>query len=237
MLSSRGGLQPDEGSAFASHRSPAPTCHPERARRASRRTPIVEEIDDSRLDYFRGPTPTGTAGPSGRRQHRPRIRARLHSLLKNSTTALFQVERAFRLASKSFISASEPASADDRALGARELFRSLFSRADRASLLKSIVIPTERFRRAEGPAVLANLRKVSLEHFPSSPTGKEGVVEIESEWTGSKRERMGIVSRAKLVSRPVSFGNKTYPPPKQTKLGWATRRLQVRLQRRREKPT
>ena len=62
MLSSRGGLQPDEGSAFASHRSPAPTCHPERARRASRRTPIVEEIDDSRLDYFRGRTPTGTAG-------------------------------------------------------------------------------------------------------------------------------------------------------------------------------
>ena len=38
------------------------TCHPERARRASRRTPIVEAISDPRLDYFRGPTPTGIAG-------------------------------------------------------------------------------------------------------------------------------------------------------------------------------
>ncbi len=39
-------------------------------------------------------------------------------------------------------------------------------------------------------------------------TGEEGVVEIESDWTGRKRERMGIVPRAKLVSRPVSFGDK-----------------------------
>ena len=62
MLSSPGGLQPVEGSAYAGDRPPLPTCHPERARRASRRTPIVEAISDSRLDYFRGPTPTGIAG-------------------------------------------------------------------------------------------------------------------------------------------------------------------------------
>ena len=36
--------------------------------------------------------------------------------------------------------------------------------------------------------------------------GEEGWVEIESEWTGRKRERMGIVPRVKLVSDPVSFG-------------------------------
>lgn len=38
-------------------------------------------------------------------------------------------------------------------------------------------------------------------------TGEEGVVEIESEWTGRKRERMRIVPRAKLISAPVSFGD------------------------------
>ena len=32
------------------------------------------------------------------------------------------------------------------------------------------------------------------------------MVEIESEWTGRKRERMGIVPRVKLVA-PVSFGD------------------------------
>ena len=37
-------------------------------------------------------------------------------------------------------------------------------------------------------------------------TGEEGMVEIESEWTGRKRERMGIVPRVKLVT-PVSFGD------------------------------
>jgi putative transposase len=31
-------------------------------------------------------------------------------------------------------------------------------------------------------------------------TGDEGVVEIESDWTGRKRERIGIAPRAKLVS-------------------------------------
>ena len=39
-------------------------------------------------------------------------------------------------------------------------------------------------------------------------TGEEGVVEIESEWTGRKRERMGIVPRVTIVSDPVSFGNR-----------------------------
>ncbi len=37
-------------------------------------------------------------------------------------------------------------------------------------------------------------------------TGAEGVVEIESEWTGRKRERMGVPLRVKLVRSPVSFG-------------------------------
>ena len=36
-------------------------------------------------------------------------------------------------------------------------------------------------------------------------TGEEGVVEIESEWTGRKRERMGIVPRVKVASGRVSF--------------------------------
>ena len=38
-------------------------------------------------------------------------------------------------------------------------------------------------------------------------TGEEGVVEIKSDWTGRKRERMGILPRAKLVTAPVSFGD------------------------------
>ena len=37
--------------------------------------------------------------------------------------------------------------------------------------------------------------------------GEEGVVEIESEWTGRRRERMGMVPHAKLVSTAVSFGH------------------------------
>jgi len=43
-------------------------------------------------------------------------------------------------------------------------------------------------------------------------TGEEGVVEIESEWTGRKRERMGIVPRAKLVSPHPSKGSLGGPP-------------------------
>ncbi len=42
-----------------------------------------------------------------------------------------------------------------------------------------------------------------LQHYA---TGEEGVVEIESEWTGRKRERMGLPLRAKLVRSPLSFG-------------------------------
>jgi putative transposase len=40
-------------------------------------------------------------------------------------------------------------------------------------------------------------------------TGEEGVVEIESDWTARKRERMGLVPRAKLVRPAASFGNNT----------------------------
>ncbi|MFZ0311201.1 MAG: transposase [Candidatus Korobacteraceae bacterium] len=45
-------------------------------------------------------------------------------------------------------------------------------------------------------------------------TGEEGVVEIESEWTGTKREWMGMSLRVKLVGMPVTFGTseeKTHP--------------------------
>src|SRR5271166_534804 len=42
-------------------------------------------------------------------------------------------------------------------------------------------------------------------------TGEEGVVEIESEWTGRKRERMGMVPRVQLAT-PVSFGTRPENP-------------------------
>ena len=43
----------------------------------------------------------------------------------------------------------------------------------------------------------------SFRHYA---TGVEGAVEIESEWTGRKRERMGMPLRLKIVA-PVSFGD------------------------------
>lgn len=43
----------------------------------------------------------------------------------------------------------------------------------------------------------------SFRHYA---TGEEGVVEIESEWTGRKRERMGMPLRLKVVGTPVTFG-------------------------------
>jgi len=43
----------------------------------------------------------------------------------------------------------------------------------------------------------------SIRHYA---TGEEGVVEIESEWTGRKRERMGMPLRLKVVGTPVTFG-------------------------------
>jgi hypothetical protein len=51
--------------------------------------------------------------------------------------------------------------------------------------------------------------------FRHSLTGEEGVVEIESEWTARKRERMVFVPRAKLVAPTASFGI----TPKKTHLG------------------
>jgi putative transposase len=33
-------------------------------------------------------------------------------------------------------------------------------------------------------------------------TGEEGVVEIESEWTGRKRERLGIVPKVQVIKKP-----------------------------------
>ena len=41
--------------------------------------------------------------------------------------------------------------------------------------------------------------------FRNYATGEEGVVEIESEWTGRKRERMGIVPRVKITT-PTTWG-------------------------------
>jgi len=38
-------------------------------------------------------------------------------------------------------------------------------------------------------------------------TGEESVVEIESNWTARKRERLGILPRATIVSAPVRFGD------------------------------
>jgi len=39
-------------------------------------------------------------------------------------------------------------------------------------------------------------------------TGEASVVEIESNWTARKRERLGIVPRATIVSAPVTFGSR-----------------------------
>jgi putative transposase len=46
----------------------------------------------------------------------------------------------------------------------------------------------------------------SFRHYA---TGEEGVVEIESEWTGRKRERMGMPLRLKVVGTPVRFGGRS----------------------------
>ena len=40
-------------------------------------------------------------------------------------------------------------------------------------------------------------------------TGEEGVVEIESEWTGRKRERMGMPLRVKIRERGLTHPSKT----------------------------
>ena len=46
-------------------------------------------------------------------------------------------------------------------------------------------------------------------------TGTEGVVEIESEWTGRKRERMGIPLRVRVTElpHPSKTGLGGAPPP------------------------
>jgi len=49
----------------------------------------------------------------------------------------------------------------------------------------------------------------SFRHYA---TGEEGVVEIESEWTGRKRERMGMPLRLRLVEMSVTFGGETERP-------------------------
>ena len=43
----------------------------------------------------------------------------------------------------------------------------------------------------------------SFRHYA---TGEDGVVAIESEWTGRRRERMGMPPRVKIVGKPVGFG-------------------------------
>ena len=56
----------------------------------------------------------------------------------------------------------------------------------------------------------------SFRHYA---TGEEGVVEIESEWTGRKRERMGMRLRVKVVGSAVSFG-KAEKTPTQANEAW-----------------
>ena len=48
--------------------------------------------------------------------------------------------------------------------------------------------------------------------FRRYATGQDGVVEIESEWTGRHRERMGMPLRVKIVGGPVRFGDNTKVP-------------------------
>jgi len=56
-------------------------------------------------------------------------------------------------------------------------------------------------------------------------TGQEGTVEIESEWTGRKRERMGMPLRVKVVGSPITFGDrKENPHPSKGRLGGAPSR-------------
>jgi len=43
----------------------------------------------------------------------------------------------------------------------------------------------------------------SFRHYA---TGEEGIVEVESEWTGRKRERMGMPLRLKVTGNPITFG-------------------------------
>jgi hypothetical protein len=63
--------------------------------------------------------------------------------------------------------------------------------------------------RALGIEVLSAKTGSSLHHLQllsPTTTGVEGVVEIESEWTAQRRERMGIRLQVKIVGKPVSFG-------------------------------
>jgi len=46
----------------------------------------------------------------------------------------------------------------------------------------------------------------SWSSFRHYATGEEGIVEIESEWTGRKRERMGVPLRLKVTGNPITFG-------------------------------
>ena len=48
-----------------------------------------------------------------------------------------------------------------------------------------------------------------MEQLPPLRNRVEGVVEIESEWTGRKRERMGMPLRLKIAAQPVTFGERS----------------------------
>jgi putative transposase len=59
----------------------------------------------------------------------------------------------------------------------------------------------------------------SFRHYVS---GVEGVVEIESEWTAQRRERMGIRLQVKIVGKRISFGDGIENPhPSKRSLGGA----------------
>ena len=50
---------------------------------------------------------------------------------------------------------------------------------------------------------------LAMEQLPPLRNRVEGVVEIESEWTGRKRERMGMPLRLKIAAQPVTFGERS----------------------------
>ena len=59
----------------------------------------------------------------------------------------------------------------------------------------------------------------SFRHYA---TGTEGTVEIESEWTGRRRERMGMPLRVKILASPVSLADTAEKPhPSKTGLDGA----------------
>lgn len=88
-------------------------------------------------------------------------------------------------------------------------------------------------RNPVGRGLVAKPEDWQWSSFVHYATGIEGVVEIESEWTGRKRERMGMPLRLKLTGKPVAFGDRgtdTFAPTLPLKReGRGTRKIQGEL--------